>query len=96
MILNRDPLMSFLKKELRKKTQDQLDDKKFLIILPDDIAIKNLTRALSTHRLSFRNIIITTFDSLAERILDPERKRITRLLDEHVLTQLMIQTIQTM
>jgi hypothetical protein len=36
----------------------------------------------------------TTFDELAERILDPSKKSMLRILDKHILAQMMVDTIK--
>lgn len=84
--------MTFLE-DVHHKAQKQGPDNKTLVILPDDIARKNFDRALLSRELPSKNISTITLDNLAERIIDPEKKRMPRLLEKHVLTQLIVNSI---
>ena len=91
MILNRNSLIDFL--ESHKQIGDPLNNEKAIVILPDGIAIKNFNRALAAREFSLKNIGTTTFDNLAEKIIDPEKKGMARLIDKQVLAQLIIDAI---
>ena len=87
--------MDFLEKTVLEKKKDTSINSNILVILPDDIAIKNFNRALLLRELPSSGISMTTVDDLAERVVDPERKRMVRILENHILTQLIINEINT-
>lgn len=92
VILSRNSLIHFLEKVSNGKL-DQAGDTKILVVLPDDIAIKNFHRAMQTRKIPLKNVSTKTLEGLAESILDPERKQMIRLINKFILTQLIINAI---
>ena len=91
MILSRDSLLAFL--DNNRYLGDSSSDQKALVILPDSITIRNLSRALAARDFSLRNLTLATFDVLSESIIDPEKKGKARIIDKNLLTQLIVQAI---
>lgn len=90
IVLESNSLFGFLRNALADETQT----KKFLLILPHSIAIRNFNYSMMKHGIDPRNIIVMTFDHLADCILQQNGKKLRTLLRGE-LTQLAMKAINS-
>jgi len=86
--IDESPIIEFLKSFKKEGA------KQFLIILPDDIAIRNFSYAALKEGISPKAFESTTLEGLAENILDPDRTRKPRIAEKTMLMQLATEAIQ--
>lgn len=93
IVLHSSSLFDFLRERLQKNLQRTLSNPKFLVILPSDIAINNFNYAVMKEGIPQYNLEAITFDDLAEKILDPDKKLGIRILDKQTLGQIIAKII---
>jgi len=94
IILERRPLTSFLIEQREKDSGISPEGTKFLIILPHDIAIRNFSYTTMKRGIPSANLELVTFDDLAERVLDPDKKLGLRIVDKQNLGQIIAKIIK--
>lgn len=86
--IDESPIIEFLKSFKNE------DEKRFLIILPDDFAIRSFSYAALKEGIPSKAFESATLEGLAENILDPDRTRKPRIAERTFLMQLATEAIQ--
>lgn len=95
LTLDQSPPVKFLMPNKKGKGEVKVQKaKRFLMILPDDIASRNFSYAVLKEGVSQRIFETTTFEGLARDILDPNRRKKPRILEKSVLVRLMVEIVK--